>query len=108
MDDTEDSTFPGVWNQTAHSQGEEGSYHLTMPIGGILINCSFVFWEEAKLSWFPVLKYIEETESPLAGDGIEWTQSPSGIRNAVLVDSFLGEQTSEPNRWCVMPSSATY
>ena len=41
------TAFPGVCNQTTHSQGEEGSYHLTIPIGGILINSSFVFWEEA-------------------------------------------------------------
>lgn len=78
---------------------------------GILINSGFVFWEEEKtqfMSSLPVIKYIEETESPLVGDGIEGTQSPSGVQNAVLVDSSSGEQTSKPNHRCVMPSSTTH
>lgn len=42
------------------------------------------------MSSLPVIKYTEETESPLVGDGIEGTQSPSGVQNVVLVDSSFG------------------
>lgn len=51
--------------------GEEERYPLTIPMGGILINSSFVFGEEAFLfSLFPslpIIVYMEETECLLWG-----------------------------------------
>lgn len=65
--------------QTTHAQGEEGRYHSTIAMGGILINPSFVFWEEEKHSLCPAFLSLNTLKNwkPI-GWGWHWrTQSPT-------------------------------
>lgn len=105
------TVFPGVCNPNHTFPRGRGTLSFNHPHAGHFNKfwlCVLGRGKTQFMSSLPVIKYIEETESPLVGDGIEGTQSPSGVQNAVLVDSSSGEQTSKPNHRCVMPSSTTH
>lgn len=91
--------------QTTHSQGEEGCYHSTIPMWGILINSGFVFWEEEKHGLCPAflsLNTLKKLKAHWLGMALKELSLQVGFRTLSWLTALW--ENRPPNQttgvWC--------